>query len=233
MKQCIALRHVPFESLGLLEPLLVDRGFEVKTVDVPVEGFDGAATLDAELVVVLGGPISAYEEHLYPFLTAELALLERRLHDERPTVGICLGAQLMARALGARVYPGVSKEIGWEPLILTPSGARSALGAIDGMNVLHWHGDTFDLPEGADLLASTTITPHQAFNWRGKALALQFHLEVSATALEGWYVGHALELSRWGGLSIPELRANGQRSAPMLEPHAQRAFRSILDVLLA
>lgn len=228
MKLCYALRHVPFESLGLLEPLLRERGFLIRVVDVPVDGL-ACVEPDAELVVVLGGPISVYEESLYPFLTDELRAIERRLRGRLPTIGICLGAQLMACALGARVYPGPEKEIGWAPVQLTQGGLKSALAAIQGQSVLHWHGDTFDLPSGAALLASTRITPHQAFLWEGVAMGLQFHLEVTAKELEAWYVGNAAELARLGQQTVPELRADGDRWAPMLRPHALQALGEMLD----
>jgi GMP synthase (glutamine-hydrolysing) len=233
MRTCFALRHVPFESLGLLAPLIAERGFDVQVLDVPVVELPKSAMENAELVIVLGGPISAYEEHLYPFLKDELTLLERRLRDDKPTMGICLGAQLMARALGARVYPGSEKEIGWAKLQLAEAGRNHALAAVEEQRVLHWHGDTFELPEGATLLASTKVTPHQAFSWKNAGLALQFHLEVTARELEAWYVAHTVELSRWGKIGIPELRAAGRGFAPSLEPHAIRALRAMLDGLLA
>ena len=228
MRTCYALRHVPFESLGLLEPVLVERGFDIRVLDVPVKELPKALEA-AELVVVLGGPISVYEEDLYPFLTDELHLIERRLRHKKATIGICLGAQLMARALGAKVYPGVEKEIGWTPLQLSLAGQLSALSAIEGEPVLHWHGDTFDLPEGARLLASTRVTPHQAFDWDDFAVALQFHLEVTEAELEGWYVGHTVELARWGKLTVPELRSEGVRLCPRLREHATPALGAMLD----
>jgi GMP synthase (glutamine-hydrolysing) len=231
VKQCYALRHVPFESLGLFKPLLVERGYQVSVIDVPVTPLDARALERAELLVVLGGPISAYEEHLYPMLLEELEIIKRRLQHGRPTIGICLGAQLIARALGAKVYPGSHKEIGWAPLQLTESGRTGPLSTIEGQCVLHWHGDTFDLPEGATLLASTERTPHQAFIWRSSAIALQFHLEVTERELEAWYVGHALELSERTESTIPELRAAGLQYAPRLEPCAKLALRGFLDGL--
>ena len=109
---------------------------------------------------MLGGPIGAYEEALYPFLTDELRLIEACLHNNVPVMGICLGAQLLARALGARVYPGSAREIGIAPVTLTDPGRVSCLRHLEaaGHQVLHWHGDTFDLPAGATRLASTAVT---------------------------------------------------------------------------
>lgn len=230
MRTCYVLRHVPFESLGLLEQLLIERHLEIRLLDVPVTVLPTALIQRAELVIVLGGPISAYEGHIYPFLSEELRLLEHRFQDKKATLGICLGAQLMAQALGARVYPGTQPEIGWSKLQLTETRSRHLLAAIEQQPVLHWHGDTFDLPNGAELLASTHITPHQAFSWEGIATGLQFHLEVTAPELEAWYVGHACELSR--SKPIPELREAGRISAPALAPHALKALGTILDEML-
>src|SRR6185312_9977283 len=121
MPTAVALRHVPFEDLGLLGPLLERRGWRVSYRDAAVDSF---ADVDADLLIVLGGPIGAYEDAAYPWLADELRATERRLAAGLPTLGICLGSQLMARALGARVYPGHAKEIGWSPLLLTDAGRR-------------------------------------------------------------------------------------------------------------
>jgi GMP synthase (glutamine-hydrolysing) len=228
MRNAVALRHVPFESLGLLEPLLQTKGFEVEYIDVPQADLQASAIPKSDLLIVLGGPIGVYESETYPFLGVELDLIAARMRERRPILGVCLGAQLMAQAMGGRVYPGRAKEIGWAPLTLTELGSAGPLGEIDGMDVLHWHGDTFDLPVGAELLASTPLTPNQAYGIGKHALALQFHLEVQARALESWYVGHAAELSQWGQRSIIELRRDAERCAPRLAPRATRAFERML-----
>ena len=127
MKTVVALRHVAFEDLGTLDPLLRQQGASVRYLEAGCDALDQLEALGPDLLIVLGGPIGANDEALYPFLRQELALLERRLAAGRPTLGICLGAQLMARALGARVYPAAGKEIGWSPLALTEAGRRSPL----------------------------------------------------------------------------------------------------------
>jgi GMP synthase (glutamine-hydrolysing) len=229
VKQAVAIRHVPFEDLGLLEPLLARRGFETRYVEAPVDDLAAVDPLAPDLLVVLGGPIGAYEEALYPFLIRELQLLEQRFADERPTLGLCLGAQLMARALGARVYPGKGKEIGWSPVSLTPAGRSSSLRHLEETPVLHWHGDTFDLPERAVRLASTELTENQAFTWGRAALALQFHPEAGGPALERWFVGHALEIATTRGVSVEGLRADTQRCSPALERAGSACFEAWLD----
>ena len=156
MKRAVALRHVAFEDLDGFAPLLEARGYRLSSCDAATDDLAAAALGDADLLIVLGGPIGAYEDTDYPFLAPEIALIERRLAQGRPVLGLCLGAQLMARALGARVYPAGFKEIGWAPVALSRDGQNSALAALDGDAVLHWHGDTFDLPAGAPRLAATT-----------------------------------------------------------------------------
>jgi len=226
MPSAVAFRHVPFEDLGLLGPLLDRRGWRVTYRDAAV---DSLAEADADLLIVLGGPIGAYEDETYPWLRDELRAIERRLAAGRPTLGICLGSQLMARAAGGRVYPGPVKEIGWSALTLTEAGRDSSLGAVAGAPVLHWHGDTFDLPRGAALLASTPPYPHQAFSLGRHALGLQFHLEATAPGLERWFIGHAAEIAATPGVDVVSLRAETRRHAPVLAPLAERVFTAWLD----
>jgi GMP synthase (glutamine-hydrolysing) len=212
-KTVIAIRHVHFEDLGAFDDVLRRHGYAVRYCDACIDDISGVDPLAPDLIVVLGGPIGAYEELTYPFLGQELALLERRLTAARPTLGICLGAQLMARALGARVYPAAEKELGWDGVQLTEAGRNGPLRHFAGAPVLHWHGDTFDLPKGAELLASTEICPNQAFSFGRQALACQFHPEITASGFERWLVGHAVELAV-PGVSPAVLRQDTGRLAP-------------------
>ena len=155
IKKAVAIRHVACEGLGNLADVLFANDFEVTYLEAGVDNLAYAGAQDADLLVILGGPIGAYEEKRYPYLRDELSLLEQRLALDAPTIGICLGAQLMARALGSRVYPGEYKEIGWAPLLLTDAGRRSPLAHLTNHAVLHWHGDTFDIPQGATHLAAS------------------------------------------------------------------------------
>lgn len=221
-RSAIAIRHVAFEDLGLLAPIMERAGWSVSFCDAPVDDLSDRAIRDADLLIVLGGPIGVYETDIYPFLSTELALLEHRLRRGLPTLGICHGAQLMAQALGGRVFPGKVKEIGWGPIDLTADGKSSCLRNLHS-NVLHWHGDTFDLPRDAVRLASNGNYENQAFAWGRNALALQFHLEAVPRQLEEWYVGHAVELSA-AKISIPELRAATQALARPVAVQAEQVF---------
>ncbi len=229
----VALRHVAFEDLGLLAPIMEREGWDVSVREAAVDDLTDATIANADLLIVLGAPIGVYETESYPFIVREIALLEHRLSRQLPTLGICLGAQLMARALGSRVYPGHIKEIGWGPVRLSPAGALSCLKPLgSAAPVLHWHGDTFDLPDGATRLASNQNYDNQAFACGDNALALQFHLEAEPRQLEQWYVGHAVELAT-ARVSVAELRAATASQARLLAPKARRVFTEWLRQITA
>ena len=233
MLRALAIRHVPFEDLGTMAEVLGQCGYTYDYVDAPVDGLCAVDPLEPDLLIVLGGPIGVYEDAAYPFIRDELVLLEQRLAAKRPTLGICLGCQLMARALGARIYPGPLKEIGWMPVKVTDAGRCSPLQALqcEQTAVLHWHGDTFDLPEGAVLLASTDVCTNQAFSLGHHALGLQFHIEVTAKALEGWLVGHACEIAATSDVTVARLRADARRYAKRLELAGRDCMRRFLQGL--
>jgi GMP synthase (glutamine-hydrolysing) len=232
MPKAVAITHVPFEDLGSLAAVLAERNYAVQTLDACTADLQNLDPLAADLLVVLGGPIGVYETDRYPFLSGELELIRRRVQSRRSTLGICLGAQLVAAALGAAVYPGRNgKEIGWAALSAGADTATCPAMAellAPGVQVLHWHGDTFDLPTGATHLAATARYINQAFAVGAHALGLQFHPEVQAAALERWYVGHACELDA-ARIDIPQLRADAARHAPALAAAARRFWRCWLD----
>jgi GMP synthase (glutamine-hydrolysing) len=230
-KTAIAIRHVHFEDLGAFDDLLRRHGYAVRYCEAGVDNIGGVDPLAPDLIVVLGGPIGAYEELAYPFLGQELALLERRLTAARPTLGICLGAQLIARALGAQVYPAPAKEIGWDELQLSEAGRNGPLGHFTGVPVLHWHSDTFDLPPGAELLASTKICPNQAFGLGHQVLACQFHPEISGRGFERWLVGHAVEIAGVPGISPAALRRDTERLAPQAARRGEACLSEWLAAL--
>jgi GMP synthase (glutamine-hydrolysing) len=198
MSECIAIRHVAFEDAGLISDLLAERGCALRYLDAGIDRLDPAQIAAADLVIVLGGPIGVYEEQQYPFLHDEIAALRARLAAGRPTLGICLGAQLIAKTLGAAVAPGPQKEIGFGPITLSEAGRASVLAPFEHVAVLHWHGDNAALPPNAVGLASTPACPVQAFAVGSTILALQFHIEADPARIEQWLVGHAVELSKAG-----------------------------------
>lgn len=224
----VAIRHVGFEDLGLLESLLTDRGYRVHYLDAGVDPIAVEAVLRPELLVVLGGPIGAYETDSYPFLVEERNAIAVRLGAGKATLGVCLGAQLIAAALGAHVRPTGGKEIGYGPLTLTAEGRQSVLGPLDGVPVLHWHGDEFAIPEGAARLAETPGFPNQAFSMGSTVLGLQFHIEADSAQLERWLIGHAHELAS-AGVDPRRLRSDAAAYGPGLAAVAARVVRDWLD----
>jgi GMP synthase (glutamine-hydrolysing) len=230
--RAVVLSHLAFEDLGSLEAPLRERGFAIECVEMATADFPLPQAISCDLLVVLGGPIGVYDEEDYPFLRDEIALIRARLSEHRPTLGICLGAQLMAAALGARVFPGKNgAEIGWLPLkSALKEGAPAWFAPLltPGLSLFHWHGDTFDLPRGAVHLAGSEKYANQAFAVGDYGLGLQFHPEVTARGLERWYVGHACEL-RQAGIGVARLRAAAHEHAGALEEAAARFWRLWLD----
>lgn len=208
MKKVIVIRHVPFEDLGYFGPKLNSLGYSISYLDAGKDDLSLVDSLDPDLLVICGGPISVNEEELYPFLHDEFRVVAKRIYEEKPILGICLGAQIIAKVLGSRVYSSGTKEIGWFPIFLTEEGKNSPLHYLhhDHTYVFHWHGETFDLPLQATLLASTPICKNQAFAIGTHTLALQFHPEVIPLHLEQWYIGHTCELSHTKQISLDQLR---------------------------
>ncbi len=224
-RRAVAIRHVAFEDLGLLGPILEEHGYTVEYRDAGVEAVDVPPVRDANIVIVLGGPVGVYDVAVYPCLAEELRLLEYRCTRDLPTLGICLGAQLLAYCLGGDVRPMNTKEIGFGAVELSPEGARSPLVHLQGVPVLHWHGDQYSLPAGARRLASTELCPEQAFEYGSNIFALQFHPEWELRTFERWLIGHAVELAH-AGIDPRDLRAAAQRVAPVSMPAGRQALAS-------
>jgi GMP synthase (glutamine-hydrolysing) len=227
-RTCLAVRHVAFEDLGLLGPLVAERGYHIRYLDAGVDPLDAAILSAPDLVIVLGGPIGVYETDAYPFIGVEVAAIAARLQAGRAMLGICLGAQMMAAALGARVAPGPVKEIGWAPLTLTPAGQASVLSALAATPVLHWHGDNCELPAGCERLASTQHCPVQAFTRTPAQLALQFHLETEPERVERWLVGHTVELGK-AGIDPRDVRAQAKQHGAATAAVGRKVLANWLD----
>jgi len=223
-----AIQHLAFEDLGAWEDVFYQLGLRVRYFEAGIDDLNKAFEHPG-LVVILGGPIAVYETQDYPFLQEEINLLKVRLEKNLPTLGICLGAQLIAAALGSKVYSGHAKEIGWSKLTLA-SVENNPLQALEDIQVLHWHGDTFDLPAQAELLASSNLYPHQAFRVGNHILALQFHPEIASDSLEKWLIGHTGEL-RQANIAIPTLRAANLQFAPLLEMTSKTVLKQYLAQL--
>jgi GMP synthase (glutamine-hydrolysing) len=227
---CRVIQHVSFEDLGLWNQVLLDRNFDIiwhqGGINPPAE----EDWVKADLGIVLGGPIGVNDQEQYPWLKNELELVKSRISAGRPLAGICLGAQMIAAALGAAVYPNGKKEIGWSKLRISSEGMRSPLRHLLDVPVLHWHGDTFDLPEDAKLLAATEITRHQAFSLGGNIIAFQFHPEADASSLERWLIGHTCELG-YAGIHPGAVRTESERYGQLLRNASSLVLEEWLDNL--
>ncbi len=176
------LQHVPFEGLGSIAPWLSDRGADVQFTRF----YESAALPDpraVDLVIAMGGPMSVNDEREHPWLKQEKGFIEAAIRRGLPVVGVCLGAQLIASALGARVFANAHKEIGWLPIGAVDSDADT-FRFPRRVTVFHWHGETFDLPRQAVHLARSAGCENQAFQVSGSVIGLQFHLETTPELLD-------------------------------------------------
>ena len=176
-------KHVPFEDIGSIRSYLTTVGYTITCTP-----FFKSANLPAlekiDLLIVMGGPMSVNEEKRYPWLVSEKQFIHQMIMSGKPVLGICLGAQLIASAMGAKVYPNSVKEIGWFPIHGIESNDKSIFAFPESINVFHWHGETFDLPSGATLLAKSDACEHQAFQVGKSVIGLQFHLETTPQAAQ-------------------------------------------------
>lgn len=184
----LVFQHVPFEPLGTLDPLLKEHGFRIRYVNFSRDPSQRPRVAGYDALIVLGGPMNVDETAEYPNLATELGLIGEALERGRHVLGICLGAQLLAKALGGSVDANGEHEIGWHEVRTTAEGAADpVLSALDAPAPLfHWHGDRFEVPPGATRLAESDLCGNQAFRYGDLALGLQFHLEVDRPLIERW-----------------------------------------------
>lgn len=227
MKRALVIRHVDHEGIAGYRDPIEAAGYDVERVAAYQDGFAGLDILAPDLVVVMGGPMGAYDTDRFDWLAGEIAMLGARVAADRPTLGVCLGSQLIAAAMGAHVRQGPVREIGFAPIALTDYGQAGPLRHLVDADMLHWHGDTFDVPAGCDLLATTTNYA-QAFA-RGRMLALQFHAEMGEDPrFDQWLINDAADIAEVG--ETPEsLRAAHDAKGP----DAVRAGQAMIGEWLA
>ena len=187
--------HVPFEGLGCMEEWISKQNHQLSYTKL----YESATFPDIneiDWLIVMGGPMGVYDEAIYDWLAAEKTYIRKAIEKGKVVLGICLGSQLIAEVLGAKVYPNTQKEIGWFDLKLTDDGKTNKL--VSGFEacfpVFHWHGDTFDLPAGSQRLFYSDVTPNQAFIYNEKVLGLQFHFEVTKQSMSAMVQHGADEL---------------------------------------
>ena len=207
-KRALIIQHVESEGPGTILPVLTDSGYSVEYTRLYLGELPPVDAAGLAALVILGGPMGVSETDKYPWIEMELRLIKSALEADLPMLGICLGAQLMAHGAGARVYRGRGdeKEIGWYELALTSEGATDKSFKVLPKNqpAFQWHGETFDLPPGATLLASSDLFPNQAFRIGSNAYALQFHFEVTGEMIKAFIEANPEELSELRGVIDPE-----------------------------
>ena len=177
------LQHVPFEGLGSIEAWLQDAGYEITSTQL-YNSEDFPRVEDIDLLVVMGGPMSVNDEQDYPWLVEEKKFIKNAIDTGKPTLGICLGAQLVANSMGGEVFPNSVKEIGWFPIQAAKSERDAVFQFPEEIEVFHWHGETFSLPQGAVQIARSKGCKNQAFQIGVNVIGLQFHLETTSDSAQ-------------------------------------------------
>jgi GMP synthase (glutamine-hydrolysing) len=230
----LVLQHIACEHPGVFSEVMRDRGVE----QVPVELDENEPLPDwreFDAVLAMGGPMGAVDDGEHPWLAPEKRLVREAVEGGRPFLGVCLGVQLLAAALDAPVYPAERPEVGLLPVELTPEGRDDPLfaGVEEPLVSLQWHGDTFDLPDGAALLARSPLVPNQAFRAAERAYGVQFHLEVTGEMAREWAGVPAYQRSLAATLGEEDgarFIADVERRADELHPAARRLFANWLDL---
>lgn len=221
----IVIMHVESEGPGSFGTFLESVAAEVLTIRLYAGDRLPTDLSEFDAVVSMGGPMNVYEEDKHPFLKEETGFLKRAVESDLPALGICLGAQMIAKAAGARVTKSPNKEVGWGRVTVTDRGKEDTAfkGLPATFEVLQWHGDMFHIPTNGVLLAASTDCPHQAFRYRN-ALGLQFHLEVTEEILSDWF-GDSKEIKLYDVMNrFREIRKE-------LERNAECVYTNFLDLV--
>lgn len=231
----LVLQHIACEPPGVYEDVLIERGATIHRVELD-EGDRLPDWREFAAIIAMGGPMSVNDEEELQWLRAEKALIAEAVRAGTPFFGACLGVQLLAVSLGGEVGPGPAPEVGLLPVLLTEAAARDPVfgGLPRELLTLQWHGDTFSLPEGAVLLASSPAYPNQAFRWGASAYGVQFHLELSREMAEEWarVPAYAEALTQvLGPGSATELVEQLAAHADELRAHGRRLFERWLDLV--
>lgn len=223
----LILRHMPHEPGGTLETALTAAGLDFYYVDLHQNAPEDLPLDEISGLIALGGPMNVDEVDRYPFLKKDVEWIARALAMDLPFLGICLGAQLLAKTLGARVYPNRVKEIGWYPLELLPDATHDPLFAECGDRIaFQWHGDTFDLPSDTVQLARSPLCENQAFRYGARAFGLQFHIEMTAGMIADWLTepGNCRELAALDYIDPQIIRGRTPQELPRLQAWAAEVF---------
>ena len=225
MENIIVLQHAPCETVGLLQEALTAADLKTHVI----RSFEGAHVPkemgQSEGLIVMGGPMGVYEQDRFPFLREEMKLIDHALKEKKPILGVCLGSQLLAAALGANVYAGPAQEIGWYPVTLLPEADTDPLlrKVPSPVMALRWHGDVFDLPKGAVRLAYSEKTDVQAFRYGKNAFGFLFHMEMTAHIIEEMVKTFSSELQQ-EKLDGTQIVAQSKNNLPALAAVGRTVF---------
>ncbi len=232
--KALVFQHVSHESPGLLGKLMDKRGFDIVTVNFGDGESAPANADDFSVLAIMGGPMNVYQNDRYPYLAREIRFVREFIKSGRPVIGICLGAQIMAAALGAKVRAGGSKEIGWYDVSAAPSAASDPVFSLFSQSekVFQWHGDGFETPAGAVNLAFSDDFPNQAFRYGDRAYALQFHLETDEKIVRQWLErnDNRLEIEN-SGLDIEEIERGAEIYPDGINKLAESVFGAFLKLV--
>lgn len=224
------LQHIDIEGPGLLEDFFQEAGYTTHTVHL-YAGDVLPQSREAQGVIILGGPMNVYEEEKHPFLLQEDTLIKKIIDKDIPTLGICLGSQLIAKAAGAQITQAPSEEIGFSKIEFTPEGIADPLfeGIDSGLNVFQWHQDTFSIPEDGILLAKSDICD-QAFRLKKHIYALQFHIEITPKMIEDW-IKEYIHRDQWNTRRCAGMIQNAYETENSYHMDAQRIFLNFARVI--
>lgn len=230
-KTALIIRHVPYEGVAGYRAPIEAAGYQVDRIDVTDPAFSQLDLCEPDLLIMMGGPMGVYEQDQHPWITCQLGRLALRLDADRPTLGVCFGAQMMAAALGGLVYAGPVKEVGFHAVTVHDHALDGPLRHLVEVPVLHWHGDTFTLPDNVELIASSHAYDHQAFRRGRNLLALQFHAEMGLDPrFDAWIEEWPESVIEAGG-DEAGLRAAHDRLGPAAVAAGQAMIAEWLDGL--
>lgn len=229
--EIIIFRHTDGEQAASFIPVLEKAGLRYRYVDAFYDDLSGFDALAPDLIIFMGGPMGVYQADLYPFLKHEMRIIEQRAAKNLPTLGVCLGSQLIAGALGARNYKGANGfERGWRPIKVNAAGMKTPVRHLDSQHtmMMQMHQDTFDLPRGAILLASSDMYENQAFSYGKNILGLQFHPEMDERKIANWLAQSPDNITT-GAVDPQKMRLDTQKFCATLVRQTEKFLLEYLE----